>query len=69
MKEIIKDSVSQALVKFKNPRQFQPNSYAEKEEQKSLSETALQWDKIAIKSAIEFCLAINSTQLLFQDIY
>jgi len=32
-------------------------------------QSALQWDLIAIKSAIEFCLAINSTQLLFSDIF
>lgn len=31
--------------------------------------SALQWDLIAIKSAIEFCLAINSIQLLFTDIF
>jgi hypothetical protein len=31
--------------------------------------SALQWDLIAIKSAIEFCLAINSTTLLFTEVY
>ena len=55
MKDMIKESVQQAITKFNGT----PGGRSmNREESKS---SALQWDLIAIKSAIEFCLAINST--------
>jgi len=57
MKDLIKDSVQQAIFKFNGSSK----SSTTREEQKSQIQSSLQWDLIAIKSAIEFCLAINST--------
>jgi alpha-tubulin suppressor-like RCC1 family protein len=53
-------------VKFKHPTN---SRFATPEIKNEAAQTALQWDLIAIKSAIEFCLAINSTSLLFSDIF
>ena len=59
MKDMIKDSVNQVIFKYasaqKSKEPNNPDSY--------------QADAIAIKVAIEFCLSINSTFYLFNEIY
>ena len=74
MKDMIKESVQQAIFKFNGGNSSRVQAAigsvgSGKVEANSYSQSALQWDLIAIKSAIEFCLAINSTQLLFTDIF
>lgn len=54
MKDLIKENVQQAIFKYSKAAE---------------SKSALQWDLIAIKSAIEFCLNINSPAVLFTDIF
>lgn len=71
MKDMIKESVQQAIYKYTGTIGQKGSALTPiKEDPKGAQlSNMLQWDLIAIKSAIEFCLAINSTSLLFSDIF
>lgn len=63
MKDLIKENVQQAIFKYSGVTTAKGGiGGADKV-------SSLQWDLIAIKSAIEFCLNINSAKLLFTEIY